>query len=355
MTPVITPDYTVYFNENCLEYLSDTLLPERYSKLFIITDTNTGQYCLPLFLEQLATEITIEIIEIEAGESNKTIDTCVQVWHALAELGADRKSLIINLGGGVVTDLGGFVASTFKRGIDFINVPTSLLAMVDASIGGKTGVDLGSLKNQVGVINNPKAVLIDILFLQTLPPNEIRSGFAEMFKHGLICDKEYWNDVVDLANLIEGDLGHVIKKSVEIKNTIVKQDPKELNIRKALNFGHTLGHAIESYFLESKDKPNLLHGEAIAAGMILEAYISYNKGLLPERDYNDIKVLLLSVYGRLNFTSFDVNEIVKLLVHDKKNEFGSVLFVLLNGIGKNIINQQAENALIFKAFEDYAN
>lgn len=355
MTPVITPSYTVYFNENCIEYLTTALLPGNYSKLFILTDSNTGQFCLPLFLEQLSTEVTIEIIEIEAGESAKTIDTCVQVWHALAELGADRKSLIINLGGGVVTDLGGFVASTFKRGIDFINVPTSLLAMVDASVGGKTGVDLGSLKNQVGVINNPKAVLIDILFLETLPAEEIRSGFAEMFKHGLIYDKEYWNDVVDLANLIEGDLGQAIRKSVEIKNNIVIQDPTELNIRKSLNFGHTLGHAIESYFLENEEKPNVLHGEAVAAGMILEAFISYDKKLLPERDYNDIKALLLSVYGRLNFTSFDINEIVKLLIHDKKNEFENVLFVLLNGIGKCLINQQVENTLIYKAFEDYAN
>lgn len=355
MEPISAQDYTIYFNESCTDYLNSIAVPQNYSALFIITDSNTGNLCLPHLLANLATELTIEIIEVEAGESNKTIETCVQVWHALAELGADRKSLIINLGGGMVTDLGGFVASTFKRGLEFINIPTSLLAMVDASIGGKNGVDLGTLKNQVGTINNPKAVLIDTIFLETLPANQLRAGLAEMFKHALIYDTEYWDEIVDLANMVAGDLGKSIHKSVVIKNAIVMQDPKEKGIRKTLNFGHTLGHAIETLFLENPEKEELLHGEAVALGMILEANISLQIGLLPERDYHDIKAILSSVYNKPVFSDTDRENIIALLVHDKKNEFGAVLFSLLNGIGKCVINQTVQNALIYKAFDDYNN
>jgi 3-dehydroquinate synthase len=251
--------YSVYFNDSIYTYLSATLHPDLYSKVFIVVDSKTSEYCLPNFLANLATEVPLEIIEFEAGESFKNIETCFEIWSALTELGADRKSIIINLGGGVVTDLGGFVASTFKRGIEYINVPTTLLAMVDASIGGKNGVDLGNLKNQIGTITTPKAVLIDTQFLATLPQNEMRSGLAEMLKHGLIQDKSYWAKFKDLTNLNTDDLDVLIHESVEIKNNVVSQDPTENGIRKALNFGHTLGHGIESYFLENEDKTALLH------------------------------------------------------------------------------------------------
>ncbi|MCL4152909.1 UNVERIFIED_CONTAM: hypothetical protein GTU68_035655, partial [Idotea baltica] len=214
-----------------------------------------------------------EIIEIESGEINKTIETCVGVWEALSELGADRKSILINLGGGVLTDLGGFVASTFKRGIAFINVPTTLLSMVDASVGGKTGVDLGSLKNQVGVINQPVMVLVIPDFLDTLEERQLESGFAEMLKHGLIKDRQYWDDLKMVSTLSE--MKDHILKSVEIKNEVVLIDPTEQGLRKILNYGHTLGHAIESYFLASQEKSTLLHGEAIAIGMITEGYLSH--------------------------------------------------------------------------------
>lgn len=351
MNPIEANGYAIYFNEDSYNYLQEVLAIGVYTGIFILADTNTSQYCLPNFLARLATELPIEIIEIEAGESNKSLETCIEVWHALTDLGAERKSLIINVGGGVVTDLGGFVASTFKRGVDFINVPTSLLAMVDASVGGKTGVDLGVLKNQIGVINNPVAVLIDTNFLDTLPQMEMRSGLAEMLKHGIIADKTYWDNFSDLGNMTTNDLGALIHWSVEIKNSIVEQDPNEKGMRKLLNFGHTLGHAIESHFLNSATP--LLHGEAVAAGMVLESYIAMAKGLLAEEEYEEIRSILLSIFGTVGFTAADIENITGLLVHDKKNEGGRVMFVLPNGIGSAVINKKAENTLIIKAFEDY--
>ena len=324
-----------------------------YSKLFVLTDSNTYNYCLPHFLAQIATEIEIELLEIEAGEDHKTIDTCVQLWHSLTELGGDRKSILLNLGGGVISDLGGFVASTFKRGIDFINIPTTLLAMVDASIGGKNGVDLGSLKNQVGVINVPKAVLIDPVYLETLPANEMRSGLAEMLKHGLIFDKNYWEKLQKLNQLTTEDLEQLIYESIVIKNAIVSQDPTENGIRKALNFGHTLGHAIESYFLEDDSKETLLHGEAIAIGMILESYLSLQKDLLKPEEYHQIKSTLQSLYPPVTFTENDIKNVIELLIHDKKNEHGTVQYALLNGIGATKINQLTEDEWIINSFADY--
>jgi 3-dehydroquinate synthase len=355
MKPLKTTDYNIYFNDECYTYLQDVLSDKSYSLLFIITDTNTSQYCLPDFLARVITEIPIEIIEIESGEINKSMETCIEVWHTLTDLGADRKSIILNLGGGVVTDLGGFVASTFKRGMDFINIPTSLLAMVDASVGGKTGVDLGSLKNQIGVINNPLSVLIDTGFLSTLPSKQMRSGLAEMLKHGLIADEKYWQQFSDLSTLTTDDLEALIYHSVQIKNSIVERDPKENGIRKALNFGHTIGHAIESYFLESNEKETLLHGEAIAIGMILESYFSLEKKLIAESQYIEIKNCINTIFERVIFNSNDIENIIKLLVHDKKNVHGEVQFVLLDGIGKTVINQNVENTLIIKGFEDYQN
>jgi 3-dehydroquinate synthase len=280
MQSIEANNYPVHFNETGYERLNQHLKENKYSNIFIIVDTNTNEFCLPKFLPLLETDLTIEIIEFEAGEINKNIETCIEVWKVLTELGADRKTLIINIGGGVVTDLGGFVASTFKRGVDFIHIPTTLLSMVDASVGGKNGVDLGNLKNQIGVINTPKMVLVDTNYLETVPQNEMRSGLAEMLKHGLIFDKAYWESFLDIKAIDFNQLDSLIYRSVEIKNIIVMQDPTEKNIRRSLNFGHTLGHAIEGYFLENENKTTLLHGEAIAAGMILESYISLHKNLI---------------------------------------------------------------------------
>lgn len=355
MQTIQSNGYSIYFNENCYTFLSETLYKGAYSKIFIVVDSETANYCMPDFLANLATEIPIEIIEFEAGEVYKNIETCTQIWQALTELGADRKSIIINVGGGVVTDLGGFVACTYKRGIDFINVPTTLLAMVDASVGGKNGVDLGNLKNQVGVIQNPIAVLIDTHYLETLPQSQMRSGLAEMLKHGLIQDRAYWTKFGNLSSLNTDDLNELIHQSVRIKNNVVTQDPTEKGLRKALNFGHTLGHAIESYFLENENKETLLHGEAIAIGMILESYLSLEKELLTENEYQEIKSVIADIYPAVPFTEKDIENCIDLLIHDKKNEFGKVKFALLNGIGAVKIDEEIENDLIYKAFDDYKN
>lgn len=343
--------YQIFFNETGYEKINLFISENNYSSIFILVDEHTNEYCLPKFLPNLATEIPIEIIEIEAGEEIKNITTCVEIWSILSDLGADRKSLIINLGGGVITDIGGFIASTFKRGIDFINVPTTLLGMVDASIGGKNGVDLGNLKNQIGVINVPKMLLISTDFLETLSQREMRSGLAEMLKHGLIYDKNYWEQFLDLTKVDFADFDALIYRSIEIKNEIVKQDPTENGIRKALNFGHTLGHAIESHFLESETP--LLHGEAIAIGMILESYLSKEKGLLSNEEFHQIKYIISNIYEPHNFSDEDIISIQNLLIHDKKNEYGKVQFALINGIGKIIINQSVENELIINSFRDY--
>lgn len=353
MQSIQANNYLVHFNQECYAALNTHLKDNNYSNLFIIVDSNTNDYCLPKFLPFLETDLTIEIIEFEAGEQNKNIETCVQIWNVLTELGADRKTLVINLGGGVVTDLGGFVSSTFKRGVDFIHIPTTLLSMVDASVGGKNGVDLGNLKNQIGVINVPQMVLIDTQYLDTLPQNEMRSGLAEMLKHGLIYDKKYWEQFLNLKAIDFADFDELIYRSVVIKNEIVKQDPTEKNIRKSLNFGHTLGHAIESYFLENKNKTTLLHGEAIAVGMILESYISLHKNLITPEEYNQIKTALKSIYDDIVFEENDIEPILELLIHDKKNEYGTIQFALIEGIGKIKINQSVENELILKAFQDY--
>ena len=344
---------SIYFGTTGYETLSSILLPSKYSKLFILVDENTSQHCLPHFLSNLATEIEIEIIELEVGEIHKNIATCTEVWGGLSELGADRKSILLNLGGGVISDLGGFVACTFKRGIDFINIPTTLLAMVDASVGGKNGIDLDNLKNQIGIIREPKAVVIDTHFLETLPQNEMRSGLAEMLKHGLIHDVSYWNKFKNLKDLNTNHLEVLIHQSIQIKNEIVSKDLREENIRKTLNFGHTLGHAIESYFLEENSQITLLHGEAIAVGMILESFLSKEKGLLSNNEYQEIKYIINDVFERVSFSNEAIQKIIELLDYDKKNEFGTIQFVLLQGIGKSIINQIIDNSLIYKAFDDY--
>lgn len=353
MQSIQANNYLVHFNQNAYEALNKHLKENKYSSLFIIVDDQTNEYCLSKFLPLIETDLTIEIIEFESGEANKNIETCIEIWNVLTELGADRKSLVINLGGGVVTDLGGFVASTFKRGVDFIHIPTTLLSMVDASVGGKTGVDLGNLKNQIGVINVPQMVLIDTQYLETLPQSEMRSGLAEMLKHGLIYDASYWQQFLNLKSIDYADFDELIYRSVEIKNEIVIQDPTEKNIRKALNFGHTLGHAIESYFLESESKKTLLHGEAIAVGMILESYISLHKNLINNEEYTEIKTTIRSIYDDVTFEETDIDPILQLLVHDKKNEYGLIQFALIEGIGKIRINQLVENKLILDAFNDY--
>ncbi|GGK29146.1 3-dehydroquinate synthase [Yeosuana aromativorans] len=306
-------------------------------------------------MEQLETTSNIEIIEIEAGETHKTIETCVGVWNTLSDFDGDRKSLLINVGGGVVTDLGGFVASTFKRGIAYVNIPTTLLSMVDASVGGKTGVDLGTLKNQIGVISSPDLVLIDTQYLNTLPQNQMRSGMAEMLKHGLISSEAYWNKFKDLSKLTLDDLDELIYESILIKKHVVDVDPFENNLRKTLNYGHTLGHAIESYFLSNPNKTDLLHGEAIAVGIVLASYISTRLVGLPMETTTEIKAVFNNYYGIIDFEESDLKPIFELLKYDKKNNHGNINFVLLEAIGKPKIDCLVEDAIILEAFKFYAS
>jgi len=346
---------SVVFAEDGYTRLNSYLQENKPSKIFILVDSNTHEHCLSKFLQNLQTGMETEVIEIEAGEEFKNLQTCEGVWNALAELGADRKSMLINLGGGVVTDLGRFVASTFKRGIKFINIPTSLLAMVDASVGGKTGVDLGNLKNQIGVINQPELVLIDSSYLTTLSQREMRSGLAEILKHGLIADEKYWQKISDLSELKLSDLEEIIKESVKIKGYIVEKDPFENNIRKTLNFGHTLGHAIESYCLTSPEKEKMLHGEAIAAGMILETFLSSELKNFPKEKLNQVKEVIINMYGTEEFSDKDIQEIKALMKFDKKNEHGNINFVLLENIGMPVFDITVTDDLIKKAFNFYSN
>ena len=352
MNSIQASTYPVHFKENAYKELNKIITAKNYSKLFILVDENTIEHCYPKFIVNLDTNINIEVIEIEAGEEHKNIETCVGVWKVITELGGDRKSLLITLGGGVITDLGGFVASTFKRGIDFINIPTTLLSMVDASVGGKTGVDLGVLKNQIGLFSNPEMVLIDDDFLTTVTPREIKSGIAEIIKYGLTYDIKLFNEIKHHKELHIKDL---IFRSIEIKNEVVLQDPKENSLRKILNFGHTIGHAIESFYLESDDKDNLTHGEAIAIGMVCESYISCKLLNFPEDKLKEIKETILSIYTKINLLKSDFLSITELLKHDKKNVNGQVNFVLLNDYEKYQLDCKVPEELILKSFEFYNN
>jgi 3-dehydroquinate synthase len=350
---ILASQASIFYAEKGYTELSSYLRAAQPSMILILVDSNTHDNCLTIFLQQLETDVAIEVIEMEAGEEHKNIETCSGIWNTLSELGADRKSLMINLGGGVVTDLGGFVASTFKRGISYINIPTSLLAMVDASVGGKCGVDLGNLKNQIGVINQPEMVLIDSNYLTSLPANEMRSGLAEILKHGLIASETYWEKATNLEALTLEDLDSLITESIEIKSRIVKEDPTEKNLRKTLNYGHTLGHAIESYFLTNPEKTTLLHGEAIAAGMIMATYLSHKICEFPSNKLENITKKINEIFPRINLLPDDYDIILDLLKFDKKNSHGNINFVLLKDIGEAEIDIIVPNELLIEAMNYY--
>lgn len=351
---VMQNNVNITFGTEALLRFTKELQAKDYSSLFLLVDTHTQEFCLPGFVSQ--TGLTqLEVLVMEAGEEHKTLQTCENLWNQLSERGADRNSALINLGGGVVTDLGGFVACTFKRGIDFYNLPTTLLAMVDASVGGKTGIDLGALKNQIGIIEEPKQVLIDAQWLQTLPQEELRSGFAEMLKHGLISNKDYWEQLKSLPKLEAATLAEFIKPSVAIKKQVVLEDPREKHLRKILNFGHTLGHAIESYYLTHPEKKRLLHGEAIAIGMVMEAYLGVSCCSFSNIAAEEIKKTFAQFYPPVEIDAQDREGILELLRHDKKNKAGRVNFVLLKSIGVPEIDVEVPQELFTQAFEFYGN
>ncbi len=345
--------YLIHFNKNSYAEINSYLADNLPTKIFVLVDENSHEHCYPVFIQQVETKSDIEILEIESGEENKNIQTCINLWNVLTELGADRNSLIINLGGGVITDMGGFVASTFKRGIRFINIPTTLLSMVDASAGGKTGVDLGVLKNQVGMFSNPEMVLIDSQYLTTISSREMRSGMAEVIKYGLTYDARLWDRSKNFTGFIADEIDSLIYRSIEIKNEVVLKDPKEYGLRKVLNYGHTLGHAIESYFLESKNKENLTHGEAIAIGMITEAFISYKLFNFPKNILEEIKKHIITIFGKTVIEKEEFSPIMELLIHDKKNTNGDVNFVLLTNLENYKFNCKVSKELIVESLDYY--
>lgn len=340
--------YPIYF-ENSLKELGNFLKKNTYSKIFFLVDRHTAEHCLPLVQQTLPELTEFDIIEIDPGEENKNIDFCIGIWKMLLDFGADRKSLLINLGGGVVTDMGSFAASTYKRGIDFVQVPTTLLSQVDASVGGKTGIDMDQVKNCIGTFTQPKAVFIEPQFLKTLDQRQLVSGFAEMIKHGLIADAAYFKELQNIEpENVKPDL---IYRSVDIKNEVVKADPQEQNIRKTLNFGHTIGHAIESYYLNTPQP--LLHGEALAIGMICEAYLSQQINNLGETELNEICQSIKKIFPMVNIQTSSYADLITYMQNDKKNVDGKIGCSLLNKIGACSFNQFVSDAQIIDSLNFY--
>jgi 3-dehydroquinate synthase len=321
------PDNLVFASDPSTP-LKDFLLTKKYSRISVLTDENTLKHCYPLVFSALPEH---NVITIPSGEEHKNITTCVKIWDELTTHGLDRHSVLVVLGGGVLGDMGGFCAATFKRGIDFILIPTTLLSQVDASIGGKLGVDFNHFKNHIGVFQTPALTVLHAGFLRTLSQREKRSGFAEIVKHCLISDKVMWDEVrskpFDAQNW---DV--LIRHSVSFKEKIVTEDPREKGLRKVLNMGHTIGHAIETFLLHSGNK--VLHGEAIAAGLITESWLSQQRGFLSSEDFDQIRNCILSVFGKIEISQGNDDAIAALTQQDKKNEGDKILSVLLDGVGK---------------------
>ena len=321
-----------------------------HDRIFVLTDETTQQLCWPKIKNFKALKNSTPII-IKATDTHKNLDTLSQVWQALSNGGATRHSLMINLGGGMVTDLGGFAASTFKRGIDFINIPTTLLAMVDASVGGKTGINFGGLKNEIGVFSDSRFVIINTQFLDTLDHDNICSGYAEMLKHGLISDERTWAELVtfDLDTPDLSQLQRMVAESIKVKERIVETDPHEHGIRKALNLGHTMGHAFESFAMR-RGTP-ILHGYAVAYGLISELYMSARKTAFPTDRMHQTVRFIRENYGTFNITCDDYPTLIELMRHDKKNTSGIINFTLLGNVGDIRINQTANEEEIKEALD----
>ena len=343
--------HAIHF-ETGLSPLQEIVNSGKYSKVFVFVDRNTGESCLPVFQEMLDDYSSFDLIETDPGEENKNIDFCIGIWKTLLDFEADRKCLMINLGGGVITDMGGFVASTYKRGIDFINIPTTLLSQVDASVGGKTGIDIDNVKNMVGTFTLPQAVFIETVFLKSLPERELLSGFAEMIKHGLIADATYFQELKDSD--YKSVTAAAIYRSVEIKNEVVTEDPYEKGLRKILNYGHTIGHAIETYSLINDKKP-LNHGEAIAVGMVCEAFLAVKNNTLKEEELLTISTYILSLYPKYKIKQKSHAELLQFMQSDKKNEDGQIMFSLLNSIGSCAYNCRVATEDIIDSLDYFNN
>lgn len=332
MATIQANDYLIKVDEPWTEF-SKFVQSHHYSKIVILVDENTRKYCYNRVKGQLPFDH--QIIETKSGEDQKSISTCEFVWSQLLNNDCDRKSLVINMGGGVIGDLGGFCAASYMRGIDFIQIPTTLLSQVDASVGGKLGVDLKHFKNMVGVFKNPKMVWIQTEFLDSLPANELRSGYAEVVKHCLIADKKQWEEISKYDDLSQiNQWTNIVVDSIKIKNKIVGADPFESGLRKILNFGHTLGHALESQLLETENR--LLHGEAVAQGMILESMHSVNHGKLSQIEFEEIKSYIELIFGKLEKQRLDINDLIYISKKDKKNFAGAIKISTIDKIGSCI-------------------
>ncbi len=337
--------------EDIIHILSNT----KYDKLFILTDEHTINLCLPL-LKSVSEIDNAGHIVVPSNDSNKTLENLAHIWKYLTENGATRHSLLINLGGGMITDIGGFAAATFKRGIRYINIPTTLLGAVDAAVGGKTGINFGGFKNEIGSFYPAKHVVISSHFFSTLRNNDILSGYAEMLKHALINDNNNnneWEELLklDINNIDYEWLNDAVFRSVSIKEHIVEKDPYEHNIRKALNLGHTIGHAFESLALENEEP--VLHGYAVAWGLIAELYLAHRICHFPQEKLIKTVQFIHKNYGAMNVTCDDYERLYEIMKHDKKNIDSTINFTLLADIGDIKINQTADKELIFESLDFY--
>lgn len=354
-TPVAEFDagsHCVYFGTGALDALQQQLEQRPDATVFILGDTNTLHHCLPELLAHVPLLRNVECIAVEPGEGSKCLEVCQQLWAHFIECEADRHTVLVNLGGGVVTDLGGFVAATYKRGIACMHVPTSLMGMVDAAIGGKTAIDLGQVKNVVGAFHDPEGVFIHMPFLRTLSKRELLNGLAEMIKHGLVQDVAHW-EAIGKAALHDMDaLEPLVERSAAIKAEVVRRDPREAGLRKVLNFGHTIGHGLEAFSWESPQR-ELLHGEAVAAGMICEAWLSWRMELLEEQDLERIAEQLSGLFPKYKLLSADDHRILELMRNDKKNASGEFRFTLLTGIGSAKVDVPVTAELVREALAYY--
>lgn len=348
MKSIQLADYTIPIG-NDFSPLNELIRSRQYARIVVIVDKNTAVHCLPILKKEL--QASFEIIEILAGEQHKNLQTCQLIWTQMMQLKLSRRALCINLGGGVIGDMGGFCASTFKRGMDFVQIPTTLLSQVDASIGGKLGIDFMQVKNSIGVFNNPQMVLVNPDFLKTLSKAEIRSGFAEIIKHSLIADAQEWQRIQQMKVLEEIDWTSLIEPSLRIKKQVVETDPFEHGLRKALNFGHTIGHALEGYALETEEP--LLHGEAIAIGMVCEAYLSHVNDQLSEKELMDIVAFFKHTYDYWAIPLEAFEAFLALMHNDKKNKGSEINFSFIPKVGTVKVNQTADEEQIRQSFYFY--
>ncbi|MBN2172810.1 MAG: 3-dehydroquinate synthase [Bacteroidales bacterium] len=339
--------YSIFIGNDVYDTIRSFLLQFEFhgQKIFVLTDVNSRKYCLPRLMSNIQLFQQVHILEVPSGEEIKSLATCEYLWQEMINNNGDRNSILINLGGGTISDLGGFAASTFKRGIRYLNIPTTLLAMVDAAIGGKVGIDLKNIKNQIGLFTIPQVVFVIPEFLDTLPERQLKAGFAEVIKHALIYEKRYWDDLTSKTLKDIKDWKEVIDWSIEIKNYFVLEDPRDTGFRKVLNFGHTIGHALETYSIQNDDEP-LNHGEVVAIGIICESYISYKKCNLPKSELDEIVQYVGSNFNHYKLKSGNFDLIIDIMKHDKKNRADEFNFTLLTSIGNSLINQDVDINMI---------